>query len=94
MKKNSSCAICTQLKPHHFKSSKDFLDCLQSFKSLLESGNFEFVSSNFELEQPTNDEGFWQNDILHYTIRCKECGRKFCCSCDTYHGNGGLEVAK
>ena len=84
------CESCAQLKPHRFNGTQNFLDYLQLFQSLLENGSFEFISSDFELEHPKNADGCWQDDIMECTIRCKVCGRKYCCSCDTYHGHGSL----
>ena len=85
------CDVCYQLKHRHLTTPEDFLECLQLFKSLLESGNFEYVTSNFELEQPKRNNGCWQDDTMEYIIRCKACGRKYCCFCDTYHGRASLD---
>lgn len=90
MFKKKPCEACGQLKPYRFNSPQDFSDCLQLFQSLLENGSFKFVSSNFELEHPKDNNGCWKDDIMEYTIFCNACGRKYCCSCDTYHGHGGL----
>ena len=93
MLKKKRCEACSQLKPHRFEGTQGFLEQLQVFQKLLESGEFEFVSSNFELEHPKNADGCWVDDIMEYTVRCKACGRQYCCSCDTYHGLGGLDKA-
>ena len=91
MLKNRRCETCSQLKPHRFVGTQAFLEQLQVFQKLLESGEFAFVSSNFELEHPQNADGCWLDDIMEYTICCKACGRQYHCSCDTYHGLGGLD---
>ena len=84
------CEVCSQLKSKRIEKPEDFLDCLQLFKILLESGNFEYVTSNFELEHPKHNSGCWQDDTMWYDIRCKACGRKYGCFCDTYHGHASL----
>lgn len=88
------CDICYQLKDKRLNTSEDFLDCLKLFKRLLENGDFEFVASNFDLEHPRDDNGCWQDDIMEYTVHCKACGRKYCCSADTYHGRASLSRIK
>lgn len=92
--KRKTCSVCAQIKPSRLKSLEDFLNCLELFKEILENDSFEYVSSNFELEHPKNHQGCWQDDILAYIIRCKACGRKYSCSCDTYHGRASLSIVK
>lgn len=92
--KRNYCVVCAEIKPRSLKSPENFLNCLDYFKQLLASGSFECVYSNFELEHPQDKQGSWQSDMLLYTIRCKDCGQKYCCSADTYHGHASLEVLK
>lgn len=83
-----TCQTCSQLEPMKIKHPTDLMACIELMKKLIENGNFEKESSNFELMNPKTPDGFWQDDIMCYSIRCKECGQIYVCVCDTYHGNG------
>lgn len=87
-KLNPGCAVCPQLKPLEFKTPSDFLSCVERIKHFIEQGEFETVSSNFELEHPQTPDGVWKDDVMYASIRCRACGQIWSCVCDTYHGGG------
>lgn len=88
MFRKAMCQNCSHLKLIKIKVPSDLTYCIEFMKKLENDDGFEKVASNFELEQPKTQDGFWQNDVMYYSIRCKECGQIYSCVCDTYHGNG------
>lgn len=88
-KKN--CSTCSQLKTLKIKTPTELFDCIEMIKELIRQEGFETVSSNFELEYPKTIDGYWKEDVMYYSIRCKGCKQVYSCVCDTYHGNGSFE---
>ena len=94
MFRKAMCQNCSHLKPIKIKVPSDLFLCIEFIKELVDTDSFERVTSNFELEQPKTPDGFWQDDVLYYSIRCKECGQIYLCVCDTYHGSGKFSKGK
>ena len=86
------CDVCRIFIWQRAYNTEDFLEKLYLFKCLLKTDNFEYVSSNFDLDHPKDDNGNWQEKNLEYTMRCKHCGRKFDLSCNTQTGHASLYV--
>lgn len=61
-------------------------------KQLIASSSYELVEASCEFENIRNDSGTWSSDIIYHKIKCKECGRTFICSVNTYRGAGSFIV--
>ena len=83
------CSVCSHLEEIKIEHPSEMLSCVEMVKELIASGNFEKLKSNFELEKPKTEDGYWQDDVMYYSFRCKNCGQEFSLCCDTYHGSGG-----
>lgn len=77
----------------YFPLPKHYEECILYIKSLLQTKCFELIYSTCDFDKIHNENGCWNDDIIHHTIKCKECGREFTCSADTYHGGGSFEVS-
>lgn len=82
------CLVCSQLEALKIRTPDDLIACIDMIKDLIANGEFERISSNFELEHPKTPEGWWQDDLMYYSIRCRVCGQAYSCVCDTFHGSG------
>lgn len=83
------CSVCSHLESIKIEHLSEMFSCIEIIKALIASGNFEKLKSNFELEKPKTEEGYWQDDVMYYSFRCKNCGQEFSLCCETYHGSGG-----
>ncbi len=83
------CPVCSHLEEIKIEHPSEMLSCVETVKELIASGNFEKLKSNFELENPKTEDGYWQDDVMYYSLRCKNCGQEFSLCCETYHGSGG-----
>ncbi len=85
------CFICDRVKKiEKFSSSDDYLDCLGYIQKLVNSKDFRFTQISCPTSMVYDERGFWVDDILIHIIRCNNCGQKFICECDTYHGRGSF----
>ncbi len=83
------CLVCDNIPlTKWFASPKEYMLCLNYIQKLLDSGDFEMESQTCDLDKVKNDMGYWVDDLIAHTIRCKRCGQTYTCSADTYHGNG------
>ena len=89
MKEVSICNSCSNIiLKASFYSPKDYEKCLSYIKKLLQSGNFEVVEKNCEIDRVKDENDHWVDDIIFHTIKCKSCGQVFTCSVNTYRGSG------
>jgi hypothetical protein len=83
------CVVCDNIQlTKWFASPKEYMQCLNYIQKLLDSGDFEMESQTCDLDKVKNDNGYWVDDLIAHTIRCRHCGQAYTCSVDTYHGNG------
>lgn len=77
-----------------FSSPKDYMNCLTYIQELLDTGNFILIEKSCDLDKTKDENGFWIDDLISHVIQCKNCGKHFTCSIDTYHGRGGFRNGK
>lgn len=83
------CDLCNNIiLQKKFYSPRDYRNCLTYIQSLIESGNYEIVEQTCDFDNVKDSDGNWIGDIISHIIRCKNCGQKFTCFCDTFHGTG------
>lgn len=83
------CNCCSNIiLRNSFYTPQAYDMCLVYIKELLNSGNFEMIEQNCELDHVKDENGHWTADIIFHAIRCKSCGQVFTCSVNTYHGRG------
>ena len=73
------------------KSAEEYLAILEDMKALVARGKYELFACSHPIDAVKNENGFWVDDGIWHTIKCKECGTFFTCSVDTYHGRGSFE---
>lgn len=92
MKDTRICENCGNIKTVKFFSSPyEYLQCVEYIKSLISNGNFELREGNCSLDEVKDKNGCWADDIIYHVIKCKKCGQKFSCCCNTYRGGGGFK---
>ena len=75
-------------------SPQEYLQCLNYIQTLLDSGDYKMISKTCDLDKVKDDNGYWVDDIIVHTIRCKHCTQTYTCSVDTYHGNGSFRKGR
>ena len=89
------CNSCAKLQLcDFFHSPKEYIDCLNYIKQLVDLGDFELVFGIFPLDKIKDEQGCWVDDIISHTIRCVNCGKHFSCTIDTYHGRGSFRKGR
>ena len=73
-----------------FYTPKDWLDCLEYIKCLVNYGDYEFVEATCDIDRVRNENGAWADDVISHTIQCKKCGQNFICYANTYRGGGSF----
>ena len=86
------CEECINIKGvKRIKTTEEFFTILEEIKkSLLESGNYEYVGGN----SPEETIKRWPQDGLWHRIRCKSCGTYFTLWYDTFGGKGYFKKGK
>ena len=88
---NEVCTNCSGVITRDcFYSPRDYENCLAYIAELIESGSFVLVYKTCGLGNIKDKNGCWADDIIVHTIQCKNCGRKFTCSVNTYRGQGSF----
>lgn len=82
---------CIELKDS-IDSPQEYDKCLEYIKHLLDSSDYELIDGSCKIEEVRNTNGAWNNDVIFHKIKCKECGRTFICSANTYRGGGSFTV--
>ena len=77
-----------------FYSPRDYLNCLNYIRELVDSGGFVLEPGACDLDKINDENGCWVDDIIAHVIHCKACGQAFTCFCDTYHGGGGFRKGR
>lgn len=94
-KKTKMCDNCKDIKTiKRISGSEEYLAILENMKALLLSEKYEMFASNHPIDAVIDENGYWVDDGIWHTIRCKECGMLFTCSVDTYHGFGSFKKGK
>ena len=87
----STCENCDEIRlVKLFRSSYEYMQCINYIKSLISSGGFELVEGNCSFDEIKDKDGCWLDDIIYHVIKCKKCGQVYSCSCNTYRGGGGF----
>jgi len=84
----NDCSNCNFLmEEYKFGHPQTYLTILSELEELVKNGSFELIKQTCDFAEVKGAKG-WYSDAICHTIRCKECGDCYKCSCDTYHGNG------
>ena len=85
------CEICEKVKTaDRFYTPEEYLECLKYIQALVDRGVFLFKAKDCDTDKVMNESGCWIDDVISHTIKCKNCGQCFTCSCVTYHGSGSF----
>ena len=87
------CSTCCNIKLNEkITSPEEYNKCIEYIKQLLDSPDYELIDGTCQIEDVHNVDGTWNSDIIFHKIKCKECGRTFICSVNTYRGGGSFTV--
>jgi len=90
---NCSDIILREKKDGGICSQQDYMNCLNYIQQLIDAKRFVLVFASCPLDKVKDENGYWFDDIIAHTIRCKSCGKCYTCSADTFHGGGSFEKA-
>ena len=89
------CSVCDKVELREwFPTPNDYLECLSYIQSLIDSGAFEMESQTCDLDKVMDEDGYFVEDVISHTIRCKHCGQAFSCGIVTYRGSGSFEKGR
>ena len=89
------CDRCRKIKTvKQIKSEEEYLTILEGIKKLLSNEKYDMVANNCPIDVVKTEDGYWADDGIWHTIKCKDCGAFFTCSVDTYHGFGSFRRDK
>lgn len=87
------CDKCKSIKCGAFNAS-EYTDILSRLHELVTTDDYQIISGEYPLDAVKDENGCWADDTIGYILRCKRCGARIICACDTYHGNGVLTIKK
>ena len=83
------CSVCDKVELREdFPTPEAYLECLDYIQKLIDSGNFELESQTCDPDKVLDADGYFVEDIICHTIKCKCCGQAYSCGMNTYHGSG------
>ncbi|MGX8852866.1 hypothetical protein [Amedibacillus sp. YH-ame10] len=87
------CTHCDSINlKKRFYNPSAYENTLKEIQELINTGDFILIDATCAIEDVRNKEGEWLSDIICHTIACKQCGQRFVCSIDTYHGQGSFRL--
>ena len=87
------CDKCKSFKCGTFNAS-EYMDILSLLHKKVISDDYQIISGECPIDAVKDENGCWTDDIICHVLRCKRCGARITCACDTYHGNGILTIKK
>lgn len=88
---SSKCENCRDLiLRNEFYSPRDWLNCLEYLKTLLERGTYELTEQTCDFDAVRGEDGKWSADLFRWVLRCRTCGQTYICYANTYRGCGGF----
>ena len=86
------CELCDKVvEIAAFSSTEQYMECLDCIKILIKKNCLVPMGQTCGFDDVKNENDTWFSDIIEHKLKCTECGEKFVCFCDTYHGNGSFK---